>query len=209
MRITILFICLFTMTASGFSQDANKNEKADLNTILSYMEGSFSSEEQAQLDSAYFNIDLHMRRIWDDNMLGLWLYVEQAAASSKDKPYRQRIYLLRQISPSSFSSTIYKFPNPELYVGGHLSPEKFDDMTPEDLDELEGCELILEYSNNSFIGSTEKGKCLNSWGEATYATSEVEIYPDYMVSWDRGWNDADEHVWGAEKGGYKFVKIAK
>jgi hypothetical protein len=27
-----------------------------------------------------------------------------------------------------------------------------------------------------------------------------------MVSWDRGYNDEGEQVWGAEKGGYRFVK---
>jgi hypothetical protein len=27
-----------------------------------------------------------------------------------------------------------------------------------------------------------------------------------MISWDRGYNDAGEQVWGAEKGGYIFLK---
>lgn len=27
-----------------------------------------------------------------------------------------------------------------------------------------------------------------------------------MLSWDRGWNDAGEQVWGAEKGGYHFER---
>jgi hypothetical protein len=27
-----------------------------------------------------------------------------------------------------------------------------------------------------------------------------------MLSWDRGYNKDDKQVWGAEKGGYRFVK---
>ena len=29
---------------------------------------------------------------------------------------------------------------------------------------------------------------------------------DGMTSWDRGWNDAGEQVWGAEDAGYVFLR---
>jgi hypothetical protein len=35
------------------------------------------------------------------------------------------------------------------------------------------------------------------------------VGPNGMVSWDRGYNDAGQQVWGAEKGGYEFVKRPK
>jgi hypothetical protein len=41
---------------------------------------------------------------------------------------------------------------------------------------------------------------------ASYATSEVVIYSDKLISWDRGWNDEGKQVWGAQKGGYVFLK---
>ena len=44
---------------------------------------------------------------------------------------------------------------------------------------------------------------------AAYATSEVTITENELISWDRGYNDKDEQVWGAEKGGYHFLKIRK
>jgi CpeT protein len=34
----------------------------------------------------------------------------------------------------------------------------------------------------------------------------VEIFADRLASWDRGWNKEDKQVWGAEKGGYVFIK---
>jgi hypothetical protein len=27
-----------------------------------------------------------------------------------------------------------------------------------------------------------------------------------ILSWDRGWDKEDNQVWGAEKGGYEFIK---
>jgi hypothetical protein len=27
-----------------------------------------------------------------------------------------------------------------------------------------------------------------------------------MISWDQGWNDQGVQVWGAEKGGYEFLR---
>ena len=37
-----------------------------------------------------------MAQIWPDSQGAIWLYVEQAVATSLDKPYRQRVYKLEQ-----------------------------------------------------------------------------------------------------------------
>jgi hypothetical protein len=29
-----------------------------------------------------------------------------------------------------------------------------------------------------------------------------------LTTWDRGFDESDKHVWGAEKGGYEFVRVA-
>jgi hypothetical protein len=42
---------------------------------------------------------------------------------------------------------------------------------------------------------------------ATYATSKVTISENLLLSWDQGFNEKDEQVWGAEKGGYYFKKL--
>jgi hypothetical protein len=37
----------------------------------------------------------------------------------------------------------------------------------------------------------------------------VVIRKDRMISRDRGWNTDGQQVWGAEKGGYEFLKEKK
>lgn len=196
-----LFVVLFLLPLSIFAQ-----KSADLDLLISYLNGHFSSEAQAQSDSSYYHITLDMQQIWTDNEDGAWMYVEQTAAKTPGKPYRQRVYHLQMHDNNTFSSTIYSVAEPKNYIGGHNDPEVFKDLKPQDLTLLEGCALKLEYAKGIFKGSTVKGKCLNSWGEATYATSEVEMSKKQLISWDRGWNDKDEQVWGAEKGGYIFIK---
>ena len=43
----------------------------------------------------------------------------------------------------------------------------------------------------------------------TYTTSEFMIYEDAVHSWERGWNDKDQQVWGSSKGYYIYKKISK
>lgn len=196
---------LITLSASWVQAQAQK-ETADLNKLVSYMEGAYSSLAQSEADTNYLHITLDMKQIWPENNDGAWLYVEQTAAWTPGKPYRQRVYHLQQIDDTTFTSSIMSMPNPKKYIGGHLKTEIFNQMTSDSLTALEGCALTLIYNDGVFSGSTEEGACKNSWGEASYATSIVEISPEVLYSWDQGWNDEKEQVWGATLGGYQFVK---
>ncbi|MFN0200091.1 MAG: CpcT/CpeT family chromophore lyase, partial [Bacteroidia bacterium] len=49
-------------------------------------------------------------------------------------------------------------------------------------------------------------ECPSALRGAKYATSEVVIEKKRIISWDRGFNAKDEHVWGAKNGGYEFVR---
>jgi len=39
-----------------------------------------------------------------------------------------------------------------------------------------------------------------------YTTSKVSLSEKGMVSWDKVWNDQGVQVWGADKGGYEFLR---
>ncbi len=71
---------------------------------------------------------------------------------------------------------------------------------------LEGCDIELTYKKGVFKGSTNDRDCTNQWGKAAYTTTKVVIDPKKMISWDQGWNEEGKQVWGAEKGGYIFIK---
>ncbi|MBU0741431.1 chromophore lyase CpcT/CpeT [bacterium] len=169
--------------------------------------GSFSSAEQAAKDADYHDITLETVRVWPTRGDGVWLYVEQAAAESKDKPYRQRIYHLTRRNDVTFSSEIYTLPDEAAMVGAWRDPTRFDALSPADLVVKEGCAVELERVNAwMFSGSTREQDCPSELQGASYATSEVTITPSWIESWDRGFDEADNQVWGAIKGAYRFVK---
>ena len=199
------FLSFFFFSASTSAQ--KKVTQSDLETIFTWMSGTFSSETQAKSDSDFYHISLKMKPIWKQSKSEKWLYVEQAMASTLDKPYRQRIYHLTLSGDSAIISTVFEVPKPERFISGVTHPEMLDKITKDSLIKRVGCAITLnKMDGNSFSGSTPGKQCLSSLRGAAYATSKVAISKNGIVSWDQGWDAQDKQVWGARKEGYDFVK---
>jgi CpeT protein len=183
---------------------------SDLEQLTQWMTGAFSSEAQSLEDPDFRHIVLHMARIWSDSTDGVWLYVEQAVAASADKPYRQRVYHLRRVGEDLFASSVFTFDDPLAKAGAWQQASPLSDLSPADLTERDGCTIYLvRRADGAFAGSTLGRLCASSLRGATWASSEVVITADGMVSWDRGWDDAGVQVWGAEKAGYRFDRASE
>ncbi|MBL7953836.1 MAG: chromophore lyase CpcT/CpeT [Flavobacteriales bacterium] len=177
-----------------------------LEQLASTMAGSYTSAEQAKSDTSYFEIELEMVRIWPKRRDGAWLYVEQATADSKAKPYRQRVYHVQEVNDSTFTSNILTIKGGEALYGAFADPIKLERLNPDSLERLEGCAITLYRQGNTYTGSTHDRDCPSKRGKAVYTTSEVVLSSDRMVSWDRGWDAEGKQAWGAEKAGYIFIK---
>jgi hypothetical protein len=147
-----------------------------------------------------------MAPIWQDRHDAFWLYVEQASANSQDKPYRQRVYRLQELKNGLFESRVYTFPDPRKHVQAWKEEDPLADLSPKDLEERKGCFIVLQWTGESFQGSTLGRLCESTLRGASFATSEVVLNPDRMLSWDRGFDAQGQHVWGADKGGYIFLR---
>ena len=202
--IPLLLILLSSQIA--LSQQTKVKGK-DLKRVYTYMAGEFNSEAQANTDSTFYHVRLQMYPIWKERKDGYWLYIEQAIAEAEDKPYRQRVYHLFIEGDTSIVSKVYEIKNATVYTGGYKEPEKLIKLTADSLIDRRGCSIYpSKMEDGSFKGSTPGKECLSALRRATYATSEVTIYPDRVISWDRGWDDNDRQVWGAVKSGYTFLK---
>lgn len=207
MKQLLIFTLLLT-TTSIFAQQ--KLAKDDLEALKNRMEGNFDSKEQSEQDPAYYNIALHMKQIWETrkNKNGYWLYVEQALASDKNRPYRQRIYHLYKKDNETIVCLVYEMRNPLRFAGAWNDAAKMKQINRDSLVEKEGCAIFIKKDEDgNFYGSTSGKGCESTLKGAEYATSEISVYPNMFISWDRGWNKYDQQVWGAEKGGYKFRKF--
>lgn len=168
------------------------------------MRGEFSSEEQSKKDTSYFNIHLKMVSIWTQREDAIWLYIEQAVATRLDKPYRQRIYRLSEPEPGVFESVVFTMKSPLRFAN---KPELLETLNPDSLTQKPGCSVFLRRTGKrQFIGGTRGTNCASDIKGAAYATSEVTITPKMLLSWDRGFDAEGKQVWGAEKGGYMFLR---
>lgn len=207
MKNTICFFLLVTFLYSSCIYENNHSiSENDVTELLELMQGSFNSRNQSLTDSNYYDITLHMYPIWGSNKN--FIYVEQSVSSMQEKPYRQRIYEIKRNSDSTFTSVIYKLPNDSLFVGAWRDTSLFRDLKISELTRLDGCEVILKnVGEKHYLGSTDEKSCPSVLYGASYATSEVEILNDKIISWDRGFDIDDNQIWGATNGGYVFNKI--
>jgi hypothetical protein len=177
----------------------------DLSLLSMWLTGDFWSGEQAEDDPAYFDVRLHMARIWPKRTDGYWLYVEQAMATGEDKPYRQRVYRVHRVAADTLASAVHTLPDEARFVGAWRSPRALDGLAPDSLDLREGCTIyITRADEKTFRGETRGKGCASTLKGASYGTSEVVIRADEVVSWDRGFDAEGNQVWGATKGGYVF-----
>lgn len=197
-----ILLLFFACTA----RKKSPQESPDLSRLAAMMQGSFTSSAQAQRDTAYFDVSLEMFPIWEKRKDGRWIYVEQALSALKGKPYRQRIYHLTQRADGSFISEVFSLPDETSFVGAYLTPEKFDALSPEQLNLRDGCAVILHKEGEGFAGATEGNGCESNLRGAKYASSKVEISQGRIHSWDQGFDASGKQVWGATKGPYEFIK---
>jgi CpeT protein len=199
MRNTIILL-LLSIAVNGQAM-AQSNE---LKKVARWMTGSFTSTRQHVKDTAnYLDIRLHMTRVWENNPDGIWIYVEQSVAGFQDRPYRQRVYHLTQKRNGFFCSDIYTL-NAPLRFANH--PDRIEALHPDSLTQKDGCSVTLKRESNHYTGGTQGKNCPSDRKGATYATSKVILTKKRLISWDQGFNQNDEQVWGALNGGYIFEK---
>jgi hypothetical protein len=196
----LIFACKSTKNTS--------NDGKDLDTLLSWMSGDFSSQLQSQRDTDYFDIRLHIRPIWTADAGNHWLYVEQATAKAEMRPYRQRVYKVEPDGKGRFKSIVYTLPDEKKWIGGYKTPAIFDEIKPADLSLRTGCTVFLAKDNKKkiFAGSTKDADCESNLRGAKYASSKVTVTSKALLSWDQGFDEKGMQVWGATKGGYEFIK---
>ena len=182
---------------------------AHVDRVAGMLVGDFDSRDQASASpDEYYEIRLVTIPIWPDRKDGRWLYVEQAAFSSLDRPYRQRVYCINEDAFGEVRSDIYQLPgDPAAYAGAwRAHPSPFESLKPDQLEIREGCSIRLEPHGDGYIGSTSGRGCASTLAGSSYATSEVELQDGLIYSWDRGWDQAGAQAWGATGGGYRFVR---
>jgi len=200
-KITLLLIIVLFINSCATTKIEDKN----LKLLYSMMQGSYDSSQQAKEDESYYDISLEMQPIWKD-INGNWLFVEQALSTTKDKPYRVRVYEIKQIDKNTYISEVYTIKDESRFYGAFKNPSLLNTLTTDDILLKEGCGVVLTKTANGFEGKTGDDSCKSSLRGASVARSQVTLNANQIISWDQGFDKEGNQVWGAEKGGYIFNK---
>lgn len=200
------FAFLLLLGCNSASRASKTKKEPGLEDFASALSGQFSSKQQAEADTSYLNISLSMSRIWEDRTDGIWLYVEQALASRREKPYRQRVYQLAHPSKNVFSSEIFTIGNAQEVVGLQDNPARRSLLTFDKIQLKEGCTVLMKHKDGSYEGGTQGANCPSDLRGAKYTTTRIKLSAGRLESWDQGFDAAGKQVWGATKGGYVFIR---
>ena len=198
----LLLILLVLVSVQSFGQMNEKNLKDYVNRIT----GTFSTAEQHKEDSTYDDVRVYTKLIRKDINGIYWVYTEQGEAKDY-KPYRQRVYQIALVD-DYIKLRIYYIKNQQNF--SYFNPKSIKSITLNDIYLKPGCDLNIQWVGDGvYGGKTEDKKCVATFRGSTYTTTDFMVYEDEIHSWERGWNDKDEQVWGSSKGHYFYKKISK
>lgn len=169
--------------------------------------GTFSSAAQAATDSRYDAVTWHIAEIWPGRESDArWLYTE-SWIDGAESPYMQRISRVSLEDDGSLLAQRYRVPGDADVTGGWQDIARFNDVDPDDLVYVEGCDgTLVRAGTNRFEGSTAGKRCTSRYKGASYAISRSIVTADGRTNWDRGFSESGELVWGPAAGGYRFER---
>lgn len=179
----------------------------DISTLAQWMAGDFSNQDQAFENPPLFaHIRVCMRPVALGLDAGVCFYLEQAYDYQLQHPYRVRVLSLIP-QEDCIAIRNYRLREAERFVGGAREPERLAPLGPDDLEVMEGCNMMVRWHDGRFMGKVEPGKAciVVRKGMTTYLDSEFEIDAQGMVSYDRGRDlETDQHAWGSVAGPFQF-----
>ncbi len=213
------FMALFLLGSLVACVSTPRSLDSELDTLASWMTGSFDTfaqvekdeREQGQTSYRHIRAVMHIVPVAIPGLAvdgARTFYVEQAAASALDKPYRQRVYLLTR-KDGRLVNRIYKFKDAAPFSGAFSDPARLASLKPELLTLEEGCDVFWTASSpDLYKGSTGENSCRSSWRGGSHAVSRIEMTPASITSLDQGFDDEGNQKWGPPAGeeGHIFVK---
>ncbi len=203
MRI-ILVLIVFALCGT---QTIAQKKDTDLEMLVSWLEGRFSSEIQAKNDTTFQDVRLTQKRIWNERMDGFWILAEQLVLGTDTLPGKQQVYQIRRIEDNMIEMRMYEWKQPKERLGALQDPSKLAGSSPDNLRLQRGCELYLRLDGLMFAGRTIGTACSSNEHGASYMSSELRVFPDGIINWERGYSATGTLVWGAAKGGLQLRKL--
>jgi hypothetical protein len=171
--------------------------------------GRFSSAAQHRRDPSYDEVEARVVRIWPERTDALWLYQEQAIVNvpgltreqALARPYFQFVARVVPLGDGSFRRDNFRVREGARFAGARVAG-----LQQSDLMEASCHNRIDRIGAGWYLGRTES--CANRYRGAVFMESLSVSTPTTYVNWDRGFDAQRRRIWGPERGGYIFDRVA-
>ncbi|HEY9631366.1 MAG TPA: chromophore lyase CpcT/CpeT [Coleofasciculaceae cyanobacterium] len=184
----------------------------DIITLARWMAADFSNQEQAFENPPFFaHIRVCMRPLPLELLSGVSLFLEQAYDFTLNQPYRLRVLKLVTDAADRILIENYTVKDEAEFYGASRNLTQLATLSADRLEKMSGCDMIVEWTGQSFKGRVEPGKAciVVRNGKTTYLDNEFEVSDTAFSSFDRGRDpETDEHLWGSVAGAFEFVRRA-
>ena len=182
----------------------------DTTTLARWMASDFSNQAQAYANPPFFaHIRVCMRPLPYDLLDGTSLFLEQAYDYMLNQPYRLRVIRLSVVE-DRIELENFKVKDQEQFYGASRNLELLNNLTPDLIDKMEGCDMDVSWTGSSFKGAIKPGKAciVERNGKITYLDNSFEIDNNQLISYDRGRDpETDELIWGSIAGPFEFTPL--
>jgi len=198
-------VVMNSMDAGTIPNPMSPGKEEIVQRAYEWLTGKFNSQMQATQNAAFYEVQLYACEVKAPQLGDRVLYVEQAIMSNLSQPYRQRLYAVKLLDDGRVESVVYSLTNANAAVG-LCDRAEISEFSVGDYQVRTGCSVFMTWddSRNRFVGGTNEQDCESTLNGSTYATAEVELYEDRILSLDRGYNANDIQVWGSTAGAYVF-----
>jgi hypothetical protein len=185
--------------------------------LADYLSGEFDNREQALAEPVWY---VHLR-LWHRPVAlftedSITLFAEQANIVNLEKPYRQRIMRLMEVSNPDASLLVqyYMLKDPTALSGAGRNPALLDNLTANQVDLLPGCVLNVKCRTNpdqSYHFSATpppETRCYFTYlGNTVEVALSFEASKHEFLSYDKGIDSTTgKPTWGAILGPFRYTK---
>ncbi len=143
---------------------AASQDDAELARFLDWFPGEYSNHEQALEHNAQEGVEpaMELHHLFVPvpalQLEGHAFFVQQRAAGS-ERPFRTRLYLVKQGDPGEIVLEIFKLADEQAWHDAHLEPARFAALSAEELIPTPGCEVTWRWDGEAFDGRVREGAC--------------------------------------------------
>jgi hypothetical protein len=175
-----------------------------VNHLVGIMDTSAQAEENPQSPDVRMTTCVIQLLGVENQIDSTYLYQEQALSDKLKEPYRQRFLEIRFVEEEDkVESIAFKPLQSSKWINFCDRPQNQRNINLDDVGEVV-CSVSLRQLMTIYIGETPPEGCATNVQGAVTITNTVILHSQGMDTWDRGFDEEGNQVWGAENEGYQF-----